>query len=155
MTSLPTPRGLGKGAAPLSRRRFLIVAAGGIAAAALVAGGMPVELAHSDGAALASRLKNLDQEAFVRYRGEAFHFSLPQALSVKLELVEVQDRASAGAVGGECFAVIFRGPQDRPLTQGTYEVWSRRSGAFSLFIVPMRPDGQTQHYEALFNRLPA
>jgi hypothetical protein len=155
MTSLPTPRGLGKGAAPISRRRFILAAAGGIAAAALVAGGMPVELAHADGAALASRLKNLDQVAFARYRGETFSFSLPLASSVKLELVEVEDRASGGAEGGECFAVIFRGPQDRPLAQGTYEVWSRRSGAFSLFVVPMQPDGQTQHYEALFNRLPA
>ncbi len=155
MTSLPTRRGLGKGAAPLSRRAFLLAAAGGIAATALVAGGTPVELAHADGAALASRLKNLDQEAFTRYRGETFSFSLPLASPVKLELVEVQDRPSAGAVGGECFAVIFRGPQERPLAQGTYEVWSRRSGAFSIFIVPMQPDGQTQYYEALFNRLPA
>jgi hypothetical protein len=155
MTSLPTRRGLGKGAAPLSRRAFLLAAAGGIAATALVAGGTPVELAHADGAALASRLKNLDQEAFTRYRGETFSFSLPLASPVKLELVEVQDRPSAGAVGGECFAVIFRGPRERPLAQGTYEVWSRRSGAFSIFIVPMQPDGQTQYYEALFNRLPA
>ena len=111
-------------------------------------------LAHADGAALASRLKNLDQEAFARYRGETFSVSLPLASSVKLELVEVEDRGSGGAVGGECFAVIFRGPRDRPLAQGTYEVWSRQSVPFSLFVVPMRADGQTQHYEALFNRLP-
>lgn len=155
MTSLPTPRGLGKGAAPISRRTFILAAAGGIATAALISGGMPVELAHADGAALASRLKSLNLEAFARYRGEAFHFSLPQASPVKLELAGIENRPPVSAVGGECFAVIFRGPRDRPLAQGTYEVWGRRSGAFSLFIVPMRSEGQTQHYEALFNRLPA
>ncbi len=155
MTPLPSQGQLGRGHRPLTRRRFIAAAAGGIAIATLVSRGVPVELAHADSALLASRLADLNQESFARYIGEVFQFTIPLAAPISLQLVEVEDRSQGSGHGGECFAILFRGTQDRTLTQGTYEVWNRRSGTFVLFVVPMRADGGAPTYEALFNRLPA
>jgi hypothetical protein len=61
--------------------------------------------------------------------------------------------ATAPRHGGECFALLFRGPHNRPLAQGTYRFVHDRMGSFPLFIVPGTSGPHGLHYEALFNHL--
>ena len=68
-----------------------------------------------------------------------------------LLLAEAQDLSHR--FGAENFSIVFHGPSDQPLSQGTYEFEHRSLGAFSLFIVPMRGEAQHASYEAVFNRL--
>jgi len=51
----------------------------------------------------------------------------------------------------QCFSLLFRGPADRPLGQGTYRFEHSRIGSFSLFIVPMVSGEGAQDYEVIFN----
>ena len=79
--------------------------------------------------------------------------------SVRLELVEIRDLSPAPS-GGEAsgpssqtksFSLLFRGPAETPLAQGTYSVEHDTMGSFLIFIVPVSRDGAGMSYEAVFN----
>lgn len=53
----------------------------------------------------------------------------------------------------ERFAIVFRGPTEPFLNQGTYRFEHDEMGEFQLFIVPLRRDDDGTSYEAVFNRL--
>ncbi|NDD28438.1 MAG: hypothetical protein EB084_09265 [Proteobacteria bacterium] len=53
----------------------------------------------------------------------------------------------------DIFSVAFRGPADRALEQGTYQLDHTRMGAFQIFVVPYKNDQGFVFYEATFNRL--
>jgi hypothetical protein len=53
----------------------------------------------------------------------------------------------------ENFALLFRGPVDRPLPQRIYCFESAVLGRFELFVVPTSQDTTGIHYQATFNRL--
>jgi hypothetical protein len=68
-----------------------------------------------------------------------------------LELTEVTARKLVGQ-RNEQFSIIFRGPSDQSLGQGTQHMEHKRFGELDLFIVPIRQDGTGLFYEAVFNR---
>jgi hypothetical protein len=94
----------------------------------------------------------LTRGAFEPHVGTRFRLSRPAA--VELELAEVRDLGVAAGDPGRSFVVLFRGPGDAPLAQGTYEVEHDSLGAFALFLVPVGVDERGVQYEAVFNRLP-
>lgn len=51
------------------------------------------------------------------------------------------------------FSVVFRGPLDRPLGQGTYRIEHDSMDEADLFIVPVGRSEKGFEYEAVFNRL--
>ncbi len=51
------------------------------------------------------------------------------------------------------FSVIFLGPSDSPVGQGTYRMEHDRMGAADLFIVPVGRSQKGYEYEAVFNQL--
>lgn len=53
----------------------------------------------------------------------------------------------------ENFALLFRGPADRPLPQRIYRFESAALGRFELFVVPASQDPAGIQYQATFNRL--
>lgn len=54
----------------------------------------------------------------------------------------------------EYFSLLFLGPQDNLLDQGTYRLTHDRLGTFELFLVPVITGiKEGVHYEAIFNRL--
>ena len=53
----------------------------------------------------------------------------------------------------EQFSIVFRGPIEQPMAQGIRQFRHSEMGAFELFIVPIKQDGQGYQYEAVFNRL--
>lgn len=85
-----------------------------------------------------------------------FQGSMPM---VDVELVEVTEKGAAhgrqpwAATPQECFSLIFRGPREKPLQQGMYQMHHNQLGAFDLFLVPVGRDHNGVYYEAVFNRL--
>jgi hypothetical protein len=147
----------------LSRRAFVQGLGVAVAGSALVPLGLRAAVAQ----AFASRrsLSSLSQAAFAPHRGDVFHIHPDASPRLDVVLLAVIDRsrqatASAGRarrrtdMGGECFALVFRGPHNRPLAQGTYRFVHDRMGSFPLFIVPGTSGPHGLRYEALFNHLP-
>jgi hypothetical protein len=104
----------------------------------------------------------LTRSTFANLLGQTFQIRSVPSGELAAQLVEVRDlpsarfRGSPAAASAESenrFSILFRGPADTPLGQGTYEFSHTQLGAFSLFIVPMASDMDTRDYEAVFNRL--
>ncbi|HEX9695287.1 MAG TPA: hypothetical protein VGB64_03120 [Actinomycetota bacterium] len=52
--------------------------------------------------------------------------------------------------GREAFSILFGGPHDPALAQGTYHVRHDAFGGIDIFLVPVGPDDQGHRYEAVF-----
>src|SRR4051812_11363033 len=86
--------------------------------------------------------------------GEQFEVETTDAPLV-LELVEVTGSDVAGGAGrdGEQrnqFSLVFRGPADVVLPQGTVALTHTTLGELVLFLVPLGPDKTGMRYEAAF-----
>ncbi|HZE68696.1 MAG TPA: hypothetical protein VE135_04110 [Pyrinomonadaceae bacterium] len=77
-------------------------------------------------------------------------FNVSDAGGTELELIELSELKLSP--GHEQFSLVFRGPSERFLGQGTRVLQHDAMGQFSLFIVPIRQDGEGYYYEAVFNR---
>ena len=147
------------GARSISRRE-LIKAAG-----VVVAGGALWPLSnHSVISALTMQTLPgaLVRSTFLRRLGETFQVQLESAGALAVRLVEVRDLRSGDARGAKAqarthkensFSILFHGPSDRQLEQGTYHFEHPKLGEFPLFIVPVGPLTDEAYYEAIFNRL--
>ncbi len=75
-----------------------------------------------------------------------FRIHLPPMHVMDVELVEVTEGHAAveqrpgAAARHERFSMVFRGPQDRLLQQGVYQMQHKQLGAFELFLVPVGQD---------------
>jgi len=96
-------------------------------------------------------LESMIAGTFAAELNTKFRDSPPEAEPVEVELINVQDFGTSR--GQTQFSVLFRGPLDRPLAQGTYPFEHERLGAFELFIVPVGVEQDGLRYEAFFNRL--
>jgi len=80
-----------------------------------------------------------------------FRVRLQDRLPLELELYLVEDGHSTSTQ--EQFSLLFHGPRDFNLGQGTFEIEHEAMGRFPLFLVPLEPDQQGPRYQAVFNRL--
>ena len=146
-----------KGAGGITRRQFVKGVAIALAGSAILAIGDRIL-----GVAVVSQqpVLTLQRSVFARYLGETFQVDRDSTSPVAVQLTHVGDlparayqKASYNpSVDQEhCFSLLFRGPADRPLVQGTYRFEHSQFGSFSLFIVPMVAVRGTQYYEAIFN----
>ena len=94
---------------------------------------------------------HLDHKVFSRNLGTTFRISLDDSNTIDAELSKVTELYLSA--NQERFAVVFRGPKEPVLSQGTYSFTHEQMGEFSLFIVPMGQDDGGTSYEAVFNRL--
>jgi hypothetical protein len=99
------------------------------------------------------RAGELEPEALRAQLDTVFHAG-GEADQVPLRLVEVIDGRSDRRA--QRFSILFHGPADRLLPQGTYSFRHNAFGEFLLFIVPVvgSNDGRIV-YEACFSRLVA
>ncbi|HBB87038.1 MAG TPA: hypothetical protein DC047_05435 [Blastocatellia bacterium] len=93
----------------------------------------------------------LDHEVFSKNLETTFRISIDDTNSIDAELSNVTELQLSP--GQERFSVVFRGPKEPLLGQGTYSFRHEQMGQFVLFIVPMRQDDDGTSYEAVFNRL--
>src|SRR5215216_3899069 len=96
-------------------------------------------------------LENLKLSSFSEHLGTKFRVYGGEDASVELELVEAVNRGSNAKQ--ERFAILFRGPMEVAVVQGTYKVTHDRLGSFDLFLVPIGVNEGGREYEAVFNRL--
>jgi hypothetical protein len=97
---------------------------------------------------------------FAAHLSETFRIVLDTSETLDVELIEVTPLGSpAAAPSGapeaegspEPYSLLFRGPPDRPLDQGTYRLEHPVMGRLDLFLVPVGPDRKGLRYEAVFN----
>ena len=103
-------------------------------------------------------LEQLRFEAFAGLLKTKFRVWLDAQQALELELTEITPPRITSTGGTkspkyENFALMFRGPADRPLAQRIYLFESAQLGRFELFIVPVSRDPNGAQYEATFNRL--
>ena len=70
---------------------------------------------------------------------------------IELELIEVTDLKVTARQ--EQFAILFRGPNEAFLGQGTRFLKHEQQGGADLFLVPVAQDAQGVSYEVVFNRI--
>jgi hypothetical protein len=108
-------------------------------------------------------LENLTYATFSAHLGETFQVHRGSADAIAVELIQATDRgrsapaedqAVAVPQESESFSIIFLGPPDRMLSQGTYRFEHAHIGSFPLFVVPIGTANGRIQYEAVFNRMP-
>lgn len=90
--------------------------------------------------------------AFAANLNTIFRVYLDDGNTVDAKLVEVSDLLLSP--GQERFAIIFRGPNETFLGQGSRRFVHDQMGEVELFLVPISQDDQGTNYEAVFNRIP-
>ena len=96
-------------------------------------------------------LEQITHDAFAQQLNTPFRVQSNHDRSLTVELIEATGLHTSDRC--EAFSIVFRGPADPFLPQGTYRFDHDEIGAFELFIVPIRQDERGLYYEACFNRL--
>lgn len=92
----------------------------------------------------------LTRATFEPHHNTAFRLDLGEAEPLSLILVEVVDRTPEG-FAGEQFSLLFAGPPEPYLEQGTYSLDHEALGTVALFLVPVDQRKDGFRYEAFFN----
>lgn len=108
----------------------------------------------TDALSLATSLDYYNKSTFQSYINSDFRIYANGHSETWLRLVLVEDFPSNKALVApdECFRLLFSGPADTSLGQGTYHLDHAALGTFALFIVPGNPVDGKRPYEAVFNR---
>ena len=93
----------------------------------------------------------LEHDVFSRHLNTNFRISLGESNTLEVDLDTVNELQLSPYQ--ERFAIVFRGPREPSLPQGSYQFEHDEMGEFILFIVPIRQDGEGIYYEACFNRM--
>lgn len=95
--------------------------------------------------------ETLDLESFLPFVDAGFDCALDPDRSVRLSLVSATE-VSRSAHQRQ-FSIIFLGPGDMFVPQGTYAVSHPEFGSADLFLVPVGVTPEGYQYEAFFNQL--
>lgn len=91
-------------------------------------------------------------DAFIATRdGAPLPLALVEARVIALQPMDGRALGKSGYVRRDPFALLFRGPLDRPLPQGLRAFTHPALGTFELHIVPVGPGETGLLYEAIFN----
>ena len=93
----------------------------------------------------------LTHALFSEHLNTTFRVILDDSNSIEMKLTELSELLLSPQQ--ERFAVVFKGPKEPFLGQGTRQFVHDQMGAFDLFIVPIGADETSVNYEATFNRL--
>ena len=96
-------------------------------------------------------IDQLTKSMFLDQLQTKFQVRMPDRSPVTLQLYEVEEGHSTPTQ--EQFSLLFRGPKDCHLGQGTFELEHDSMGTFPLFLVPIGPDLEGMCYQAIFSRL--
>ena len=104
-----------------------------------------------------ARLEQLDFGSLASLMKTRFRVWVGANDALELELYEATPprttRVDSGPEAGyESFSLLFLGPADRLVPQGSYAFECEPVGRFDLFIVPIGRDPSGVRYEAAFNR---
>lgn len=145
----------------ISRRRFLKDAGRCFLGTALLSSGLALQPFSSKAFASVHGDKPMDYLKYATFSeliGETFTLRMGDSETMTVKLVEAIERKGGMPKNDqhpqqECFSILFQGPRETHLPQGTYHFHHHRTRDFALFIVPVSVDDQGCHYEAVINRL--
>lgn len=83
--------------------------------------------------------------------GAPLALELVEARRIALKPMDGRALGRSGFVRRDPFALLFRGPHERPLPQGLRPFTHPALGTFELHIVPVGPGETGLLYEAIFN----
>ena len=98
-------------------------------------------------------LDRLQFHDFEPLRGSDFTVEFPNGARLPMRLREIERLAESKAPGARPrpFSLLFAGPADEPLEQGTYAFRHERlSAPLGIFIVPLGVRDGAMLYEAVF-----
>ena len=145
----------------VSRRKFLCAGASvGIVAAipfkkAFAAQPDSLKGIKLDSSRAINSSSELTRSAFQEQLNTKFRFRLNESATSELKLVDVAAVNPPFERRLDGFSVMFKGPGNKPLLQGTYTIEHSRMGHFPVFVVPTGKDKQGLYYQAIFNHLRA
>jgi hypothetical protein len=96
------------------------------------------------------QLNQVRPEDFEPLLGRALKVEVPGG-AVTCELAQVRRLPPHESRRHPPFAVILRGPPDRPFCQGIHPLLHPEHGRLEVFMVPVGPDGAGLCYEVTFN----
>lgn len=96
-------------------------------------------------------LESLHKEAFADCVNEVFRVTRAGSADFEIKLTEVTEQFHTPRQ--EAFSVVFHGPADPFMQQGSYQLRNEKLGEMELFLVPIAKDQDGYEYEAVFNRL--
>lgn len=102
-----------------------------------------------------TKIEWLTHEHFAPLVGQDVAVDAGGASALTMRLVEATAGTQPGGRGPDGqervqFSLVFRGPADPMLTQGTYAVTHEALGEQDLFLVPLGRDADGVRYEAAF-----
>ena len=97
-------------------------------------------------------LESFTLETFAPHRDESFRLHPDAGNPLELRLVEAASlgERTSPASGRAPFSLVFRGPPAPALPQRIYRLEHQTIGTFEIFLVPIGPDQEGMHYEAIF-----
>lgn len=101
-------------------------------------------------------LSTLTHADFAPLQDDAWAALLPDGSRLPLALIEVQCLGEPPAAGGQlnrqAFSLLWRGPLQPWVSQGTYHLIHPEMDELVVFVVPLgpTPDGTGMRYEAIF-----
>ena len=93
----------------------------------------------------------MTRDEFAAHQGSAFRVALEGGRAVDVHLALVSDLRRMP--GQEGFSLLFHGPAEPALAQGTFPMSHPQMGEMDLFVVPISRDECEAVYEAVFSRL--
>jgi hypothetical protein len=93
---------------------------------------------------------DLKKSMFVPELNSKFRMQVEDGDALNVELIEVSD---VGKGGEDQFVLLFQGPAEPVLPQGTCRFQQDRIGRFALFVVPVGRNEAGILYESIINRM--
>lgn len=102
-------------------------------------------------------MEQLNLSFFKDHVDSTFNLNLDD-ITLDLTLVEAEPRKGTpkgfgvpDTIRDEAFALLFRGPSEKPLPQRIYPLSHDKLGRLDIFLVPVGIDEKGRYYEAMFN----
>lgn len=99
-------------------------------------------------------LEDFTVQTFSEHLGDTFRVYTEASEPLDLELTSATELGTNPGSGSDGlrqpFSILFCGPGDVLIPQGTYRTEHPDVGSFDLFLVPLGPDEEGLLYEAIF-----
>lgn len=94
---------------------------------------------------------NWTHTTFSENLNTSFNLQHPQWGGMTVELVHVSELRETPRQ--RMYSLVFRGPLEQPLQQGTFPISHEKVDSGELFLVPIAREDDGFRYEAVFNNL--